>query len=110
MGFILESALMKVPLLNLKSGKVDTAVESFRSMLMAEEGSSTSSLRLGVPGQFSEVFTIYYLYLFLMHSVSDKAYNTRYRILKEDFFQGGMFKTVDCELIYWKKSYVTFVM
>lgn len=65
LGFILESALMKAPLLNLKSGKVDKAVESFRSMLMAEETGSTSSLRLGVARQLAEV---------LMHSVSDADY------------------------------------
>ena len=50
---------MKAPLLNLKSGKVDKVMESFRSMLMAEETGSTSSLRLGVTRQFAEVFTIY---------------------------------------------------
>ena len=40
---------MKAPLLNLKSGKVDKAVESFKSILMAEKSGSTSSLSLGVP-------------------------------------------------------------
>ena len=65
LGCILETAILKSPLLQLRAGRVDQAIERFRSLLQAEETRSTSNVRLGLARHLAEV---------LLHSVSDDHY------------------------------------
>ena len=65
LGCILESAILKSPLLQLRAGRVDRAVERFRAMLQAEESRSTGNARIGLSRHLAEV---------LLHSVSDDRY------------------------------------
>ena len=65
LGCILESAILKSPLLQLRAGRVDRAVERFRAMLQAEESRSTGNARIGLARHLAEV---------LLHSVSDDRY------------------------------------
>ena len=65
LGCILEAAILKAPLLHLRAGSVDKALERFRAMLQAEESRSTGSARIGLARHLAEV---------LLHSVSDDKY------------------------------------
>ena len=65
LGCILESAILKCPLLHLRAGRVDKAVDRFRAMLQAEESRSTAMARIGLARHLAEV---------LLHSVADHEY------------------------------------
>lgn len=55
MGAILETALQRAPIVLIKSGKLQTAIERYRAMLSAVETKATQSLRLTLARQLAEV-------------------------------------------------------
>lgn len=55
MGAILETALQRAPLVLIKAGKLQEAVQRYRSMLSAIETHSTQILRLTLARQLAEV-------------------------------------------------------
>lgn len=55
MGAILETALQRAPIVLIKSGKLQAAIERYRAMLSAVETKATSSLRLTLARQLAEV-------------------------------------------------------
>lgn len=55
MGAILETALQRAPIVLIKSGRLNDAIELFRSMLNAVETKATQSLRLTLGRQLAEV-------------------------------------------------------
>lgn len=55
MGAILETALQRAPLVLIKSGKLQEAIQRYRSMLSAIETHSTQILRLTLARQLAEV-------------------------------------------------------
>lgn len=55
MGAILETALQRAPLVLIKAGKLQEAVQRYRSMLSAVETHSTQILRLALARQLAEV-------------------------------------------------------
>lgn len=55
MGAILETALQRAPLVLIKAGKLQEAVQRYRSMLSAVETHSTQILRLTLARQLAEV-------------------------------------------------------
>lgn len=56
MGAILETALQRAPIVLIKSGKLQEAIERYRTMLNAVETRTTQSLRLILARQLAEVF------------------------------------------------------
>lgn len=67
MGAILETALQRAPIVLIKSGKLQTAIERYRAMLTAVETKATQSLRLTLARQLAEV---------LLRGVSGTVYST----------------------------------
>lgn len=65
LGVFLESAVLKSPLLHVRAGRVDKAIERFRAMLQAEESRSSINVRTELARHLAEV---------LLHSVSDDNY------------------------------------
>ncbi|GLH01190.1 Tetratricopeptide repeat protein 7B [Gryllus bimaculatus] len=54
-GPILETALQRAPILHIHGGKLQSAVNRYRTMLSAVESSATQSLRLTLTRQLAEV-------------------------------------------------------
>ncbi|RXG69514.1 Tetratricopeptide repeat protein 7B [Armadillidium vulgare] len=65
MGIILETALQRAPILYMKAGKIEQAINRYRSMLMAVESTATQHLRLTLARQLAEV---------LLRGCSDNSY------------------------------------
>ena len=55
MGTILETALQRAPIVLIKAGKLQDAIERYRTMLNAIETKTTQSLRLTLSRQLAEV-------------------------------------------------------
>ncbi|XP_014089456.2 tetratricopeptide repeat protein 7B isoform X1 [Bactrocera oleae] len=55
MGAILETALQRAPIVLIKAGKLQEAIERYRTMLNAIETKTTQSLRLTLARQLAEV-------------------------------------------------------
>ncbi|XP_059622260.1 tetratricopeptide repeat protein 7B [Phlebotomus argentipes] len=55
MGAILETALQRAPIVLIKAGKLQEAIDRYRSMLSAVEAKTTQSLRLTLARQLAEV-------------------------------------------------------
>ncbi|XP_067626713.1 tetratricopeptide repeat protein 7B isoform X2 [Eurosta solidaginis] len=55
MGAILETALQRAPIVLIKAGKLQEAIECYRAMLNAIETKTTQSLRLTLARQLAEV-------------------------------------------------------
>lgn len=55
MGAILETALQRSPIVLIKTGKLQAAIERYRAMLSAVETKATQSLRLTLARQLAEV-------------------------------------------------------
>ncbi|GAB0097213.1 Tetratricopeptide repeat [Sergentomyia squamirostris] len=55
MGAILETALQRAPIVLIKAGKLQEAIERYRSMLSAVETKTTQTLRLTLARQLAEV-------------------------------------------------------
>lgn len=55
MGAILEMALQRSPIVLIKTGKLQSAIERYRAMLSAVETKATQSLRLTLARQLAEV-------------------------------------------------------
>ena len=55
MGAILETALQRSPIVLIKAGKLQSAIERYRCMLSAVETKATQSLRLTLARQLAEV-------------------------------------------------------
>lgn len=55
MGAILETALQRAPLVLIKAGKLQEAIQRYRAMLSAVETHSTQMLRLALARQLAEV-------------------------------------------------------
>ncbi|XP_037941186.1 tetratricopeptide repeat protein 7B-like, partial [Teleopsis dalmanni] len=55
MGTILETALQRAPIVLIKAGKLQDAIERYRTMLNAIETKTTQSLRLTLARQLAEV-------------------------------------------------------
>ncbi|XP_069687732.1 tetratricopeptide repeat protein 7B-like isoform X2 [Periplaneta americana] len=54
-GPVLETALQRAPILHIQTGKLQSAVTRYRTMLSAVESSATQSLRLTLTRQLAEV-------------------------------------------------------
>ena len=65
LGVFLETAILKSPLLHLRAGRVDKAIDRFRAMLQAEESRSSMTVRTELARHLAET---------LLHSVSDDNY------------------------------------
>ncbi|XP_022249921.1 tetratricopeptide repeat protein 7B-like isoform X2 [Limulus polyphemus] len=78
-GYILETALQRAPILLIRSGKLYKAVEQYRNVLSAVETSSTQSLRQTMSRQLAEV---------LLRGVCEKAYNTHLPITENQREEG----------------------
>ncbi|CAG5054643.1 unnamed protein product [Parnassius apollo] len=64
-GVILETALQRAPLLHIRAGRLQSAIDRYREMLTAVESVSTQSLRLTLARQLAEV---------LMRGVTGQVY------------------------------------
>ena len=54
-GILLETALQRAPILMMKLGQIREAVDQYRSVLSAQETTSTQSLRMTLARQLAEV-------------------------------------------------------
>ncbi|XP_063826520.1 tetratricopeptide repeat protein 7B-like [Ostrinia nubilalis] len=64
-GPTLETALQRVPILHIRAGRLQNAIDRYRSMLTAVESTSTQALRLTLTRQLAEV---------LMRGVTGQVY------------------------------------
>ena len=55
MGVLLETALVRAPLMHLKAHRWQEAVSRYRTVLRAMETSSTQSIRLNLARQLAEL-------------------------------------------------------
>lgn len=66
-GPVLETALQRAPILHIQAGRLQSAVDRYRTMLSAVESSATQSLRLTLTRQLAEV---------LLRGVTGTVYST----------------------------------
>ncbi|XP_068634003.1 tetratricopeptide repeat protein 7B [Battus philenor] len=70
-GVILETALQRAPLLHIRAGRLQSAIDRYREMLTAVESVSTQALRLTLARQLAEV---------LMRGVAGQVYKAPEKI------------------------------
>ncbi|XP_069357886.1 tetratricopeptide repeat protein 7B [Maniola hyperantus] len=80
-GATLETALQRAPLLHIRAGRLQAAIDRYRDMLTAVESASTQSLRLTLARQLAEV---------LMRGVTGQVYKAPQKVASPPQLQGTL--------------------
>ncbi|XP_023935634.2 tetratricopeptide repeat protein 7B [Bicyclus anynana] len=85
-GATLETALQRAPLLHIRAGRLQAAIDRYREMLTAVESVSTQSLRLTLARQLAEV---------LMRGVTGQVYKAPQKTSSPQQLQGTLSRRRD---------------